>query len=271
MITVEKFLSCIRRNINRVNEYRLGMDGTGGQCDCIGLIIGAFRLAGEKWTWTHGSNYSARNRTRNLRRVNNSRELRLGELVYKAREPGDSGYDLPEKYKSGTDLRDYYHVGVVTSIDPFTIEHCTSIQGGIKRDTTLGRWNYAGEFDKVDYTISADVSVNLEENNMSTELPTLFRAEIIDTLNLRSGPSKSYGLVYKLPRGGIVDVLEQFDDNWWKVHFEGQIGYAMRGESNKVFMEPIGMSIAAPEEDKWVKVREKAEELITLINLAFTQ
>lgn len=65
MISFNTFLDCVQKNINRVNEYRLGMDGRNGQCDCIGLIIGAVRLAGEEWKWTHGSNYSARHRTRN--------------------------------------------------------------------------------------------------------------------------------------------------------------------------------------------------------------
>lgn len=269
MISLEKFLSCVQQNINRVNDYELGMDGTGGQCDCIGLIIGAFRLAGEKWTWTHGSNYSARNRTRNLRQVKKAGEIKLGELVYKAKEPGDSGYDLPDKYKSGSDLRDYYHVGVVTSVNPFIIMHCTSVQGGIKKDTTLGKWNYAGEFDKVDYNESADSNTNLEGNYMPTELPVLFQAEVMDSLNLRSGPSKSYKVVEKLPRNGIVDVLERFDEVWWKVHYNGEVGYAMNGEGDKTFLKAIGMDEEPT--GKWAEVRKKAEELIALINQAFAQ
>lgn len=40
---------------------------------------------------------------------------------------------------------DYYHVGVVTRLSPFEITHCTSVDGGIKRDTKLGKWGYAGE------------------------------------------------------------------------------------------------------------------------------
>ena len=60
-MTNEQFLEGIQKNIARVREYKLGMDGSGGQCDCIGLIIGAVRLMGGEWKGTHGSNYAARN------------------------------------------------------------------------------------------------------------------------------------------------------------------------------------------------------------------
>ena len=39
-MTVQTFLTGIVKNARRVKEYRLGMDGRNGQCDCIGLIIG---------------------------------------------------------------------------------------------------------------------------------------------------------------------------------------------------------------------------------------
>lgn len=74
------------------------------------------------------------------------------ELVYKAKEPGVSGWSLPATYSTHADQRDYYHVGVVTSISPLEITHCTSVAGGIKKDSSLGAWGYAGELDIVDYS-----------------------------------------------------------------------------------------------------------------------
>ena len=35
--------------------------------------------------------------------------------------PGQAGYALPERYKKGPDQRDYYHVGVVTAVEPLEI------------------------------------------------------------------------------------------------------------------------------------------------------
>lgn len=268
MISLGRFLEKVEENISRVDEYSLGFDGTDGKCDCIGLIIGALRLAGEKWTWTHGSNYAVRNRMKNLRRVHMASELNLGELVYKAKEPGESGYDLPSKYKNGSDLRDYYHVGVVTNTFPFEIMHCTSVAGGIKRDTSLGKWNYAGELDLVDYNSLAEED---KELNNPEEYKMLFEAKTVNSgayLNLRSGPAQSYKVLVKMPRGSIVEVVEIYDDNWWRVKFEGEVGYAMCKENGETYLERIGVSDSAEHEsaDKWIAVRRKAEELVALIN-----
>ena len=265
MISLEKFLEKVEANISRTNEYSLGSDGTNGKCDCIGLIIGALRLGGEKWPWTHGSNYTARNRIKNLRKISRTSELKLGEAVFKAKEPGESGYDLPSKYKNGSDLRDYYHVGVVTNTAPFEIMHCTSVAGGIKRDTSLGKWNYAGEIDLVDYNSLADSNKSLEEYEM------LFEAKAVNSgayLNLRSGPGQTYKAIAKIPRGSIVKVIEIYDDTWWRVEFEGVVGYAMCKERDEIYLEQIGAEGVADggESDKWIAVRKKAEELISLIN-----
>ena len=268
MISLEKFLEKVEANISRTNEYSLGSDGTNGKCDCIGLIIGALRLAGEKWPWTHGSNYAARNRINNLRKINKTKELKLGELVFKAKEPNESGYDLPSKYKSGSDLRDYYHVGVVTNTKPFEIMHCTSVAGGIKRDTSLGKWNYAGELDLVNYDSLGNLNkelTNPEENEM------LFEAKAVNSgayLNLRSGPAQSYKVLAKIPRDSMVEVIEIYDDTWWRVKFEGEVGYAMCKERDEIYLERAdGATIAGNgDADKWIAVRRKAEELIALIN-----
>lgn len=53
----------------------------------------------------------------------------MGEIVYKARKPGDSSYNLPDRYKAnGGDLLDYYHVGVVTKVRPLEITHCSTMK-----------------------------------------------------------------------------------------------------------------------------------------------
>ena len=104
-----QFVEWVEKNAARVHEYKLGCDGSNGKCDCIGLIIGAWRMAGNQWPWTHGSNYTARYLITGLGK---NQPLRLGDLVFKGKQPGDSGYALPVKYKDSGDLTDYYHVGV---------------------------------------------------------------------------------------------------------------------------------------------------------------
>lgn len=154
MITLSQFMTALQTNINRTTQYVSGGDGTGGKCDCIGLIIGAIRLAGGSWTGTHGSNYAVRNEMRWVQSVSSASQLAYGDIVYKAYAPGHSSWNLPSSYKYSSDQNDYYHVGVVTQVDPLRITHCTTVSGGIKVDTSMGAWKYRGLLKKVDYTDS---------------------------------------------------------------------------------------------------------------------
>lgn len=217
MISLAAFLDGIQRNVDRITHYQSGGDGKGGGCDCIGLIIGAVRLAGGTWKGTHGSNYAARNEMRTLGRIT---EPYLGEIVYKAKEPGESGYDLPAKYQTSGDLLDYYHVGVVTRVQPLEITHCTSVSGGIKRDSTLGQWRYGGELKLVDYG----------ESDGKVEI--LYQATVTAvsgrTVNLRANPSEKARVLKSVPVGSTVDVLEDTDPVWEKISYNGITGYMMR-------------------------------------------
>ena len=217
MITLNAFLQGIRENVNRITHYELGGDGTGGGCDCIGLIIGAVRLAGGSWPGTHGSNYAARNEINGLHYINNG-EYYLGEIVFKARKPGEAKYDLPDKYKSSGALLDYYHVGVVTSIDPLCITHCTSVPGGIKQDNQPGKWLYGGELKLVDYGGDEQVEVLYEAR---------VTAASGRTVNLRAKPSESSTVLKSVPVGSIVEVLDDTDPTWWKIRWNYWEGYMM--------------------------------------------
>lgn len=214
MITLQAFLDGVTRNVARIKQYQLGGDGSGGSCDCIGLIIGAVRLAGGKWTGTHGSNYAARNEMRTLGRIT---EPFLGEIVYKAREPGEKGYDLPAKYKTSGDLLDYYHVGVVTSINPLNITHCTSVAGGIKIDTTLGQWEYGGELSKVNYG---------GNNQMDVLYQAVVTADNSYPVKLRKQPRTNAVIINQIKQGTLVDVLEEQGD-WDYISVDGIAGYMM--------------------------------------------
>ncbi len=139
------FVSAVLKNADRVDHYELGCDGSEGGCDCIGLVIGAVRLMGKLWACTHGSNYAARYKTLNLAPITSSDLVGLGDLVYKARKPGDPNFKLPRSYENHWMKYDYYHVGVVTSVNPVVVTHCTSVPGGIKQDDSLDAWHYYGE------------------------------------------------------------------------------------------------------------------------------
>jgi uncharacterized protein YraI len=205
------FVALVERNAARVTVYKNGGDGSGGKCDCIGLIIGAVRLGGLKWPGTHGSNYAARYQTTGLAA---DQPLRLGDLVYKAREPGASGYKLPDAYKNHADRRDYYHVGVVTCASPLRITHCTSVPGGIKVDTARGKWKYSGRLRLLD-----------QEAPVANKQMTVYAANG-KTVNLRSGPGTEYPLITAVPIGTVV--TETMESNGWAyIQYGGKQGYMM--------------------------------------------
>ena len=217
------FVELVQKNAARVRQYQLGHDGSDGKCDCIGLIIGAVRLGGDKWPWTHGSNYTARYLTCDLRA---DAPLKMGDLVFKARSEGESGYDLPAKYRAGGDLRDYYHVGVVTCEAPLVITHCTSVQGGIKRDVNRGKWKYSGQLK----LISNANEGKGDEQKMSCNAQVY--ADNGEPVKVREHASQASTVKTKLAVGTSVILLDDAGE-WARIQYAsktGQIesGYMMR-------------------------------------------
>ena len=217
------FLDSVNQNAARVHSYQSGHDGSDGTCDCIGLPIGAVRLAGEEWPWTHGSNYSARYRVRGLRLVHSASELSLGELVFKSREPGESGYDLPDTYRGHPDQRDYYHVGVVTGVSPLEITHCTKSgdKSGIFRDSNLGQWKWAGQLNLVDYDHER------AEDDVYPAYEAVVTAPTGKTVRMRKAPTTNAKELAAVPIGAKVGILGEYDANWCRIEYNGQRGYMM--------------------------------------------
>ena len=213
---LEAFIAQVEAIAQASPVYRPGGDGSDGTCDCIGLVIGAIRRAGGSWTGTHGSNYAARYEMRELMPVTDAGELCLGDVVYKARTPGQAGYDLPERYGADPDNRDYYHIGVVTAVEPLEITHCTG--PGIVRDTKLGKWTYRGRLKKVDYDGTEGMETMVQTATVV--------ADSGDDVKMRSTPSKTDGLYYKVPVGATVQVAS-VDGEWAKVRYQDRTGYMM--------------------------------------------
>ena len=212
MVTMKSFLRWVDAIAEEKPTYRLGHDGSDGTCDCIGLIIGAIRRAGGTWNGTHGSNWAARNAMDTLHAVSDPGDLQVGQAVYKAAEPGQSGYNLPDRYKGDADKHDYYHVGVVRSVSPLEIVHCTG--PGIVRDKKIGKWNYAGWLRMVSRGNDEG-----EETGMQTAVVT---AESGSTVNLRKTPHGA--LEDRVPVGSTAQVLDTMD-GWAKITVSGKTGW----------------------------------------------
>ena len=212
MVTMESFLRGVDAIAEEKPTYRLGHDGSDGACDCIGLIIGAIRRAGGKWAGTHGSNWAARNAMDTLHAVSDQGDLQVGQAVFKAAEPWQSGYNLPDRYKGDADTRDYYHVGVVRSVSPLEIVHCTG--PGIVHDSKMGKWNFAGWLRMV--------SRGNDEGEAEKMQTAVVIAESGSTVNLRKTPHGA--LEDRVPVGSTAQVLDTMD-GWARVTVDGKTGW----------------------------------------------
>lgn len=221
-VTLAEFLAAVELIASLYPKYRLGDSGDNGYCDCIGLIIGALERAGIDWKGIHGSNYAARYAlSGKIRKITSVRDLKVGDLVFKGRNDMSK---LPKRYHKGGslyngDLTDYYHVGVVTSVEPLQITHMTSPT--IKHDNSLGKWAYFGECKYVDMSSKEPTTIPVKEE---TAVVVATRGK---TVNLRTGAGLKYRLVERVPLGSVVQLLGDDDPTWNRVRWGNKTGWMM--------------------------------------------
>ena len=204
MILGKQFIAAALEIIDEGQTYVKGKDGSHGECDCIGLVIGALRRCGETWNGLHGSNYAARNEMEYLKTIVGSSDLVPGELVYKSYEPDQAKYGLPDRYLKGGgyyngDLRDYYHVGIVISVYPLRILHMTSPKA--LTDTKLGKWSWHGKLKKV----------NLQDENegeKQMEDVIIGGGELSAPIHMRRAASTGSAIVADIPQGSAAKLIE---------------------------------------------------------------
>ena len=228
---LQKFLDKALQLFNSNPKRREPGDGSDGYCDCIGYLIGSLRRTGLKWTGIHGSNWAARKEAVNLHKVNSINDLEVGDMVLKACEPGTSGYALPSRYRKGGqyyngDLKDYYHAGLVYSLNPLEIRHMSS---KMTIDKKIGKWNYAAKLKplinagayKEDETISGDTIVIPSSGTQAR-----VTAPSGGTVNMRKTPSLRGALIIRIPLGTIVEIKEPGEE-WCKIKYGTKTGYMM--------------------------------------------
>lgn len=238
---VQKFLAMVDV-IKRLNPaYKQPGDGSDGTCDCIGLVIGALRRMGLKWSGIHGSNYAARYQTVDLEPIHGVASLELGDVVYKAHNQGAAKYALPSRYKPGNqyyngDLRDYYHVGVVTQVNPMRITHMTSPH--MKVDTSLGNWNYHGKIKPLvsEAEKEADQPVPpTPKPEPSTGSKAIVFASNGLPVKMREYPSTDCRTWVKVQCGTEVTITEP-GEKWARINACGRTGWYMMAQ----FLDVVG-------------------------------
>lgn len=226
---VKKFLAKVQAIAATNPKYRQPGDGSDGTCDCIGLLIGAIRRMGLKWTGIHGSNWCARRELVKLEKTTNPNDLELGDAVLKAYAPGEKGYDLPARYKKGGkyyngDLNDYYHAGTVTQVNPLRITHMSS---RITVDPKQGKWFYHG---KLKILVNA-AGGNVPVAPVTPDTPTagcraVVVAESGGTVNLRNRASRAGKILARVPLGTTITITEP-GEKWATVKYGSISGYMM--------------------------------------------
>lgn len=254
MITAIQFVVAVENAADEIREYLWGASGENGKCDCVGLIMDALEKCGMKWPGVHGTNWAERHAMKSRGPITGPGELFPGEVLYKYREPGMAKWKLPDDYKNDPDQRDYYHVGVVTSVEPLVITHCTDVPGGIKRNMDLGTWRWGGELKYVEY----------EEGGRNMEYP--YYAEVWAPnefpVRMRKEPKRDAKIIEEVPQKSIVDVMGEIgtdeDGIWGFIRHGAVTGYMM-----KKFLRPVQQD--APEEDAdlpEVDLMEEAEKAL---------
>lgn len=225
---IKKFLTMVAKIKSLNPKYRQPGDGSDGTCDCIGLIIGAIRRMGLKWTGIHGTNWTARKEYVELKRITSQSQLELGDIVLKAYEQGDKKWNLPARYRKGGqyyngDMRDYYHVGVVTSVSPFNITHMSS---RMTVDTKLGKWSYGGKLRILVNAASGGVTPTPAPDTPTTGAKAVVVADSGSTVNFRKTPSLRGALIERIPIGTIVEIVSPGEE-WASVIYKKTTGYMM--------------------------------------------
>ena len=207
-------------------------DGSDGYCDCIGLIIGAIRRMGLKWTGIHGTNWAARKEFVKLQTITKVSDLEVGDVVLKGYPKGHSKWNLPSRYRQNGqyyngDLTDYYHAGVVESINPLRIRHMSA---KMTIDTALNHnknsvWRYHGKL---------TILVNAAGGSVPTPTPTpgtpstgkqaIVVADSGKTVNLRKTPSLRGALIARVPIGSKVTIIGPGEE-WASIKYNNTTGY----------------------------------------------
>jgi hypothetical protein len=230
--TRAKFIDACMDIVRAKPKYQLGCSSL-QKCDCIGMVKYGLRKNGVTLT-TSGTNWTIRNQVTNIRKITSVSVLKVGDVVFKAKAPGDSGYNLPSKYKRGGsayngDLNDYCHIGVVKSLSPLQIIHMTGPTS--KTDTVIGKWKVAADL-KPQYIDDAAPSPTPEPTPDPDPEPTPYKdkatvyAPTGQYVKMRKQPSTSCGIYDNVPIGSTVTVVSRGYD-WTRINYGTRKGWYM--------------------------------------------
>ena len=236
--TIKLFIAKVMLIFGLYPRRKEPADGSNGFCDCIGLIIGAIRRMGLKWTGIHGCNWAARKEFVKLEEIRSVNDLEVGDVVLKGRPPTKKGWDLPSRYRKGGkyyngDLTDYYHAGVVESVNPLHIRHMAS---HMTLDTKLDHnknsvWGYHGKLKILVNAAGGNVPAQTAAETPAKDTPgsgkwAVVVAESGGTVNLRRNPKGGFNIITRVPLKTSVEIIEA-GEKWAYIQYGETRGYMM--------------------------------------------
>lgn len=227
MVSSESLIKLFQQMYREHWEYEWGHHEK-GCVDCSGAFVYAFGQLGN-YKYPNGSNNIARNYTVDGKLLPIS-EAKPGMAAFKAKAPGESGYDLPDKYKKGSDLNDYYHIGLVDE----NVRYVLNAKGekyGFCRDelTKDNGWDCVAYLKGVSYDDSS------EEKQMEQKAKVVLpEGKTGNTVNMRNIPNTGGSVVMKVPVGSYVAVSED-RGQWCRIRYNNRVGFM---QSN--YLEYIG-------------------------------
>ncbi len=251
------------------------------QVDCIRVITIPLNTAGKKFAIT-GSNYFVRFEITNLQRLTKESQLAPGKALFRSKEPNESGYDLPNRYKAGGaydtgDYRDYHHIGLYVGDGQIVDSNKTATQDGPAISTSWRAWEWVADIVTVEYPAAAepDAGTGGGEETMNTATVNTGGQ---GPLNFRQGPSTNYKFCArnpKVPEGAVVEVLEVRGD-WTRIIYNGETGWVL-----SQYLTPGGTVVEVPEPvpapvedsggDTVTIYRADAQRIITLLQTAINK
>ena len=211
-----------------VEEYKKTIGKyTYAQRDCIGSIWKILERYGAK-TQLVGSNWFARHELRNMRPLTSKSQLYDGCAVLKTVLPNQSGYALPDRYKSDADLIDYNHIGIGT--DAGEILDSTRTASG--RDgpgvstAKIGpnSWDVIADFEDVDYSNATEPGEPPQEG--ADTMIGYINLPATSNVFHRISPSTDAGWYGRINGGEQVEIVSSSGE-WTRVKHGGHDGYVM--------------------------------------------
>lgn len=178
-----------------------------GCVDCSGAFVYAYKQYGQ--SITHGSNAIARSYVVKLLPVSDAQP---GMAAFKLKKPGQSGYDLPDRYKNSPDQNDYYHIGLVDQTGQYVL-NAQGEKAGFTR-TPISKWGRVGLLKAVNY--------KGDETQMEQYIVT---ADNGLPVRVRDNPEGK--VIARLNCGAKVEAGEPDTKGWQEVRFDGKTGYMM--------------------------------------------